>query len=70
MAGSVISKICSSWLLDKWGLQVTRTCFFPFPCFKHKSQQATSTPNALLKILTNGLTTATVKIHFVATSLA
>lgn len=70
MAGSVISKICSNWLLDKWGLQVTRTCFFPFPCFKHKSQQATSSQNAILKILTNGLTPATVKTHSVATSLA
>lgn len=69
MVGSVSSKIYFNWLLDKWGLQVTRTCFFPFLCFKHKSQQHTTTPNSL-KILTEGLTQATVKLNFIATSLA
>lgn len=47
-----------------------RDIFFKFFCFKHKSLQTTSTPNALLKILTKGLITAIVKIHFIATSLA
>lgn len=70
MVVSVSSKICSNWLLNKWGLQVTRTCFFPFLRFKHKNQQPTSTPNAFLKILTKGLTPATVKIHFIANSPA